>query len=128
MVNIESNKLKYTPLTPLTLEMLETGHFTVRHFKREKADPQSVDALYVVQNIVEHSETGEKLVHYVSLADEKRYVRPVDMFLSKVDREKYPDIRQEYRYVTATEEDCLVMLTGCLDILKREMKKGFGNE
>jgi hypothetical protein len=25
-------------------------------------------------------------------------VRPYDMFISKVDKEKYPDVKQEYRF------------------------------
>ena len=27
-----------------------------------------------------------------------RYIRPYDMFLSKVDKNKYPDVQQEYRF------------------------------
>lgn len=26
------------------------------------------------------------------------WIRPLDMFLSKVDKEKYPDVKQEYRF------------------------------
>jgi len=30
--------------------------------------------------------------------DNKLYIRPLDMFLSKVDKEKYPNVKQEYRF------------------------------
>lgn len=53
---------------------------------------------YIVLDVAEHTETGEKLVIYRALYGEtKLYARPYDMFLSKVDREKYPDVEQEYR-------------------------------
>ena len=29
---------------------------------------------------------------------DKVYLRPYDMFLSKVDKEKYPNVKQEYRF------------------------------
>lgn len=41
----------------------------------------------------------DKLVLYKSLYDNKGcYARPYDMFLSKVDKEKYPNIQQEFRF------------------------------
>ena len=52
---------------------------------------------YIVLDIAEHTETGEKLVIYRALYGEnKLYARPYDMFLSKVDRDKYPDVDQDY--------------------------------
>ena len=54
---------------------------------------------YVVLNIVTHSETGELMVLYcTNYGDRKYYVRPYDMFISKVDKEKYPEVEQEYRF------------------------------
>ena len=54
---------------------------------------------YLVLDIVTHSETKEQMVLYQQLyGDGKKYVRPKDMFLSKVDKEKYPDVEQEYRF------------------------------
>lgn len=29
---------------------------------------------------------------------EKLYLRPYEMFLEKVDKEKYPNVKQEYRF------------------------------
>ena len=55
---------------------------------------------YLVEDIVIHSETKEKMVLYRPLYGEKQeaYVRPIEMFLSEVDHEKYPEVKQKYRF------------------------------
>ncbi len=64
-----------------------------RIYKHFKGD------LYLVEGIVLHSETKEKMVLYRALYGRGiRYVRPYDMFVSKVDRQKYPNVKQEYRF------------------------------
>lgn len=71
----------------------------VRHFKRETVDPHTTKYLYKIIGIATHSETKEKVMVYQALYDDfGLYVRPLDMFMSKVDKEKYPDIHQEYRF------------------------------
>ena len=61
-----------------------------RHFKGDH---------YLVIDVARHSETGEEYVVYRKLyGDGGLWVRPLAMFLEPVDKEKYPDAKQEYRF------------------------------
>ncbi len=71
----------------------------VRHFKRETIKNPNAEYLYKIVAFAVHTETSEKLVIYQALyAPFKTCARPYEMFMSKVDKKKYPDIKQEYRF------------------------------
>ncbi len=65
-------------------------HGVYKHFKGD---------LYIVEDLAFDSETEEKMVVYRSLYGENLlWVRPLKMFLSEVDHEKYPEVKQKYRF------------------------------
>lgn len=71
----------------------------VQHFKREWVSADTSEYLYKVLAFAYHTENGEKLVIYQGLyAPFKICARPYAMFMSEVDREKYPDVKQQYRF------------------------------
>lgn len=61
-----------------------------RHFKGN---------VYQIITIARHSETNIRMVVYQQLyAPYGVYVRPLDMFMSKIDTKKYPNEKQIYRF------------------------------
>ena len=67
-----------------------------RHFKGN---------IYRIITLASHSETGEMLVIYKrDDSEEKAYARPLEMFMSEVDRKKYPHVREKYRFTLCSED------------------------
>ncbi|MCI8446265.1 MAG: DUF1653 domain-containing protein [Bacilli bacterium] len=62
---------------------------TYKHFK---------GTLHKVIALAKHSETQEEMVVYTHEDTGEIWVRPYEMFTSKVDKEKYPEVNQEYRF------------------------------
>lgn len=93
-----------------------------RHFKNK---------MYQIVAVATHSETREPYVVYQALYDDFRtYIRPYDMFISEVDRVKYPEVQQKYRFElvgthAVTERE---LPNRKIDIPEREIYKAFTEE
>lgn len=95
---IHSKKIqpvRFSNIEVVMNEIVKGGLY--RHFK---------GMYYYVLDVATHSETGEKLVVYQKLYDERDlYVRPLEMFCSDVNRDKYPDVKQQKRFQLMSGKD-----------------------
>ena len=79
------------------------------HFKREMeeiSDDNYFKYIYKLLYVSTHSETKDLLVNYEAIYDDEANgiglyhicSRPIEMFISRVDTEKYPNVKQKYRF------------------------------
>lgn len=85
----------------------------VQHFKRETLSNPGNLYLYKILAFAEHTETKEMLVIYQALYKDSSkninytiFAQPINMFMSEVDRDKYPNIKQRYRFEKYNGEIC----------------------
>lgn len=76
-------------------EVLENQYYL--HFKHE-LDERMLNHIYKIICIGYHSETKEKMVVYKNIYSGKICIRAYDMFISDVDKTKYPNIKQKERF------------------------------
>jgi hypothetical protein len=87
----------------------------VKHFKRELMTKEELDEnpnkyLYEIIGTSRHTESKEEMMiykplYYTEYVDGVDYAaRPLDMFLSEVDHEKYPEVKQKYRFELIEED------------------------
>lgn len=84
------------------------------HFKGKK---------YQIIAVARHSENDEKYVVYQQLyAPFEVYVRPLDMFMSKVDTQKYPNVEQTYRFEKIDNADNITIEDTCVGDNKNQQE------
>jgi hypothetical protein len=93
---------EYIELHSLDDEIREGDYVT--HFKF--VDDNTLNYVYKVLHLEATStETGEKFVVYQAMYDDKKiYIRPKEEFFSEVDKEKYPNTFQTFRFEKITDK------------------------
>lgn len=89
-------------------ERLKNGDF-VKHFKRETcgADSNSSSFIYLIMDMnARDADTNKRKVVYRAMYDDKQlWIRDYDDFISEVDKVKYSDVKQVYRFEKLTKEE-----------------------
>lgn len=78
-----------------------------RHFKGNY-----YEVMEIAFDATNGSNVGEKMVVYKSLADGNIYVRDLKEFSSQVNKRKYPDVKQRYRFEKVNVNKMLKRILG----------------
>lgn len=98
----KKSEKKEQKLEPCLIRGKNTFHVgdKVIHFKWELNSENADNYIYEITGFPKNTETEEQYVAYRSVADpSKEWVRPIMEFLSEVNHQKYPKIKQKYRFV-----------------------------
>lgn len=89
-------------------ERLKNGDF-VKHFKRElnNVEISSSSFIYIIVDMnARDADTNKRKVVYRAMYDDKQlWIRDYDDFISEVDKMKYSDVKQMYRFEKLTKEE-----------------------
>ncbi len=78
-----------------------------RHFK---------GSFYQIVAVAIHTETKEKMVIYRALKNSAHvFARPLSMFMSEVDKNKYPDVDIQYRFTKIEDDEVDITLGEAID-------------
>ena len=98
-----------------TMDRMVKVNCIYKHFKGNE---------YVVMGIATNSETEEDMVIYYRVNDLHMWVRPLTEFLSEVDHEKYPDVKQKYRFQLVSDIVTTADTTRAIEIRKLIKENG----
>lgn len=87
----------------LVIEITEQDKIITREVKAGEKYRHFKGNIYEVIAVATHTETLDKFVIYKRVDCDDVFARPYEMFISEVDKVKYPEATQRYRFEKVTE-------------------------